>query len=119
VEPSWVNVLTYASFSGSFSSSNLPALTGLKQWSLTNSETVTTLSVVKAKPALAIARSAGNFSITGSSEADTGAVLQSATSLAPPPLVWQNVTNDVQVIGDKNVVTVPLKKGSVFFRLLE
>jgi hypothetical protein len=110
------NVLTYASFSGSFSNLNLPALTGLKLWSLTNSDTVTTLSIVKAKPTLAIAASVGNFSINWSSDADIGAVLQSATNLTPP-VVWQDVTNGVQVIGDQNVVTIPLTNRSAYFRL--
>ncbi len=95
---------------------NLPALTGLKLWGLTNSDTATTLSIVKARPTLAIAPSVGNFSIKWSSDADTDAVLQSATNLTPP-VVWQNVTNGMQVIGDQNVFTIPLTNRSTYFRL--
>jgi hypothetical protein len=79
-------------------------------------KSVTTLSIVKAKPTLAIAASVGNFSIKWSTDADAGAVLQSATNLTPP-VVWRNVTNGVQVIGDQNVVTISRKNRSTFFRL--
>jgi hypothetical protein len=112
------NVLTYASSSGSFSSLNLPALTGGKEWTEIFGATQTTLKVTPIPPILTAASSAGNPAIGWPTNSDAGFVLQSATNLAPP-VVWQNVTNNVQVIGDQNIVTIPLTNSPAFFRLQE
>jgi hypothetical protein len=112
------NVLTYASFSGSFTNLNLPDLPGNRGWIENYGDTTTTLIVTKGRIPLAIAQNSGNVTISWTTNADPGFVLQSTTNLAPP-VVWQDVPNDVQVIGDQNSVTIPLTDDSVFFRLQE
>ncbi|MBE0542063.1 MAG: hypothetical protein IH623_11795 [Verrucomicrobia bacterium] len=45
----------------------------------------------------------------------TGFTLESTPSLSPAN--WQDVSQPVQVVGDQNVVTVPIATGNAFFRL--
>jgi len=78
----------------------------------------TTLVVMNGKPHLAISQTGGNLTIMWSTNADPGFILQSTTSLTPP-VVWQDVTRGVQVIGDRNSVAIPLSNDTACFRLQE
>ena len=110
------NLLTYPSASGAFGSFNWPPFTGLKTWSETNSNRATILSVVKANPTLSATLSGGGCNIRWSSDADAGHSLKYTTNLAPP-VVWLDVTNQVQVIGAQNVVNITPQGDAVFFEL--
>ena len=110
------NLLTYPSSSGAFSSFSLPTFTGLKTWSETNSGTATMLSIVKAHPPLSVARSGGSISISWSGEADPGHGLKYTTDLTPP-VIWLDVTNQVQMIAGQNVVNILPASSNLFFEL--
>lgn len=65
-------------------------------------------------PGLTVIREGNNVRISWPVSA-TGFTLESTPSLSPAN--WQNVTQPVQVVGDQNVVTVPIATGNSFFRL--
>ncbi|MCX6890480.1 MAG: hypothetical protein NTX51_03015 [Verrucomicrobia bacterium] len=110
------DLLSYGSVSGSFASLDLPPLAGLKLWSLTSGDTLTTLSIVKARPTLSIVPAGDGFNVSWPAEADPGHILQYATDLTPP-VSWQEVTNAIQVIDNQNVVNVLPAGSSMFFLL--
>ena len=110
------DLLSYGSVSGSFASLDLPPLAGLKLWSLTSGDTLTTLSIVKARPTLSIVPAGDGFNVSWPAEADPGHILQYATDLTPP-VSWQEVTNVIQVIDNQNVVNVLPAGSSMFFLL--
>lgn len=65
-------------------------------------------------PGLTVIREGNTVRISWPTSA-TGFSLESTPSLSPAN--WQNVTQPVQVVGDQNVVTVPIATGNAFFRL--
>ncbi len=112
------NILTTAGSTGVFASLGLPALPGVQTWSENYGTNVTSLIVNHGPPRLVIGASGGGLNISWSTNADAGFVLQSATNLAPP-IVWQNVTNKPQTVGNQNVLALPMSNNASYFRLQE
>ncbi len=112
------NVLTTTGSSGVFGSLSLPALQANGVWNENYGATVTSLIVNHGRPRLGIGLTGGSFNINWSTNADSGFVLQSATNLMPP-IVWQNVTNKPQTVGNQNVLALPMSNKAAYFRLQE
>jgi hypothetical protein len=111
------NVLTTSGSSGVFGSLNLPALQANGVWNENYGATVTSLIVNHGRPRLGISLT-GGFNISWSTNADIGFVLQSTTNLTPP-IIWQDVTNKPQTIGNQNVLALPMSNNAAYFQLHE
>jgi hypothetical protein len=98
----WGNDLTVDSNTVAFGRINGPHMRGMVQESTAQ------------PPGLTVVREGNNVQISWPVSA-TGFTLERTPSLSPAN--WQDVSQPVQVVGDQNVVTVPISAGNEFFRL--
>jgi hypothetical protein len=110
-------VITYPSFSGGFTGTNLFALNFPNAWQTSYNPTSVTLTVINTSPILGLSVSGTNLTINWPGATDPSFVLQSTTNLSPP-IPWVNVTNTVSASGNQNTVTIPILVPKLFLRML-
>jgi hypothetical protein len=106
-------ILTYSSYSGSFSSTNLPPVV---VWEATNTATALIITVLQVGPTLQFQAQSNLLVLSWPTNA-AGFSLETTTNLSNP-LSWVPVVGR-HVIGDQIVVTNIMTNAAAFFRLAE